>query len=228
MKCLILAATALGELNVDLLKQYRAWTQQYEKDAQEANEAAKHYADLAKAVIPDVEKLAHKLGEDEMKRIGVYTWAHAAWQFEKMLENRAPQEAAKAAAEAAAPFNKAVADYQKAQTGYDTTAQMYALRVGMDFDLAKKLRTYAMQYKLQGNEEMEQTYEAQAQLLGKQVETFGGLAKQYSHMAHKIHNAIPIIQRDAGAAGAYAAYFKNPTNAIPPEHAFPFTVAPPI
>jgi len=229
MKCLILFAVALGleKKNPAFLARYTEMTEQYEKDAEEANEAAKHYDELAKEAVPGVKKLTDKLVDEEMKRIGVATWAHAAWDFEKMLKNPAPREAAKAAAEAAKPYNKAVADYQNAQTGYDTTAQMYALRVGMDFDQAKKLRTYANQFKLEGNKEMEQTYETQAALLAKQAETYGGLAEQYRTMALRIHNVIPVLQKEAGAAGAYAAYFKNPTNAMPPEHAFLYTVAPP-
>jgi len=230
MKLILLSLVAASgaEKGNPLLELYRKWTVQYEADAQEAAKAAAHYAQLAREAVPNAVKEAHALGESEMNRIGVNTWAHAAWDFEKMLTNPAPAEGAKAAAEAAAPFNKAVAGYQKAQTAYDQTAQGYALRVGMDDNLAKKLMTYSNQYKLQGNTEMADTYKTQATLLMNQAENFASLATSYTAMATKIHNVIPILQKDAGAAAGYAAYFKNPTNAIPPEHAFPFTIAPPL
>eukprot|EP00397_Hematodinium_sp_SG-2012_P063054 GEMP01086289.1.p1 GENE.GEMP01086289.1~~GEMP01086289.1.p1 ORF type:complete len:239 (+),score=80.45 GEMP01086289.1:117-833(+) len=211
-----------------LLERYREWTLQYGKDANDAAVEAKHYAQMARDAVPAAVEAAHALGESEMDRIGVNTWAHAAWQFEKMLTNTAPVEAAKAAAKAAAPFNKAVAAYRKSQSAYDQTAQAYALRVGLDDTLAKKLMTYSNQYKLQGNKELEDTYKAQATLLANQAENYADVASQYSQMATKLHNAIPILQKDAGTAGMYAAYFKNPTNALPPEHTFPFTVAPPL
>jgi len=211
-----------------LMEMYHKWTLQYERDAVDAAAAAKHYAQLAHEAVALAQKEAHVLGANEMMRIGVNTWAHAAWQFEKMLTNSAPAQAAKAATAAAAPFNKIVEDYKAAQGAYDSTAQGYALRVGMDDALAKKLMTYSNQYKLQGDKDMEETFKTQATLLANQAENYGNLAKQYTAMAHKIHNVIPILQRDAGMAAGYAAYFKNPTNALPPEHAFPFTVAPPL
>ncbi len=62
----------------------------------------------------------------------------------------------------------------QAQTAYDTTAQGYALRIGMDQDAAKKLQTYANQYKLEGNTERSNTYAGQAALLMKQAENYRG------------------------------------------------------
>lgn len=229
MNCFLLFVVGLsiGKKDPTFLARYEEMTEKYEKDAKEANEAARHYSELAKEALPGLQKRADEIVGDEFERLGVGAWARAAWGFQKMLWNPAPREAAKAAAEAAKPYNKAVADYTRAQTGYDTTAQMYALRVGMDYDQAKKLRTYANQYKLEGNKEMEETFETQAQLLGKQAETYSGLAEKYRNVALRIHNVIPELQKEAGAAGAYAAYQKNPTNAMPPEHAFRYTVAPP-
>jgi hypothetical protein len=158
----------------------------------------------------------------------VPVWGHATWEIEKMLENKAPAKAAAAAAKAAAPFMKAAGEYQKAQTAYDGAAQGYALRVGMDQDAAKKLQSYANQYELEGNKEMSKTYQEQASLLMKQAENYRDTAVEYNKMALRLHNVINTIQADAGKAGAYAAYPFNPGNSMPPEHVFPFTVAPPF
>jgi len=216
---------AQGNPAIDI---YRKWTKQYEKDAEEAEAAAKMYSKMAKDAVAQSKADAHTIAAAEMNRVGVNTWAHSAWIFEKMFTNPKPGRAAIAAGKAAAPFNKIVGDYAAAQAAYDGTAQAYSLRVGMDQDLAKKLMTYSNQYALQGNKEMSDTYNAQATLLMSQATNFANVAKSYNTMANKIHAVIPQIQSMAGQAAGYAAYWENPTNDMPAEHVFPFTIVPPL
>merc|ERR1719160_2146804 len=105
-----------------------------------------------------------------MKRIDMPTWAHAAWDFEKMLTNPLPGRAAAAAAKAAAPIDATAADYVKSEKIYDGASQAYAERVGMDQGLAKQLATYANQYRLQGDEVLAKTYGEQSTELMKQAQ----------------------------------------------------------
>lgn len=207
---------------------YRRWTKQYEKDAAEANKAAQMYAKMANDAVAQAKGDASKLAAVEMNRVGVNTWAHAAWAFEGMLTNPKPGKAAVAAGKAVVPFNKAVGQYASAQAAYDLAAQGYTLRVGMDQDLAKKLMTYSNQYALQGNKELAENYNNQATLLMSQAENYAGVAKQYNGLANRLKNVIPAIQNMAGQAAVYAAYWENPLNDIPAEHVFPFTIAPPL
>ena len=73
----------------------------------------------------------------------------------------------------------------------------------MDQAAAKKLQTYANQYKLEGNTEMANTYAGQASLLMKQAENYKNVAQGYTKMALKLNAVIPTIQADAGKAAAY-------------------------
>jgi len=216
---------AAGNPAVDL---YRKWAKQYETDAEAAEAAAKMYAKMAQEAVPIAVKSTTGLTASELQRIGVGTWAHATWQFEQMLENPKPGKAAMAAAAAAAPFSKSVNDYAKSELAYDGAAQGYALRVGMDQALAKKLATYANQYRLEGKTEMADAYVTQSRTLAAQAKTFSETSKDYNKMAAKIYGVIPVLQGMAGAAGAFAAYKENPANDMPPEHVFPFTVVPPL
>jgi len=214
-------------VNPVILK-YKRMTLQYLADAKAAAQDAKRYEEMIKAAAPGVVSETSAESSKELARIGVPVWGHATWEIEKMLTNTAPAKAAAAAAKAAAPFMKAAGEYQKAQTAYDATAQGYVLRIGMDQDAAKKLQTYANQYKLEGNTEMSNTYAGQAALLMKQAENYRDTAVEYHKMATRLHAVINSIQADAGKAGAYAAYPLNPGNSFGPEHVFPFTVAPPF
>lgn len=206
---------------------YRRWTKQYLRDAEQANAAAQHYAELTKAAIEPIEQETKKEAAAEMQRVGVREWGHATMQFEQLLENKQAANAARAAASASAPFMAAAGKYQQAQLAYDAAAQGYTLRVGADIARARKLQSVANQYALEGQKELAATYGGQAAVLLKQATSFRGMAEQYHGMATRLHNVIPGIQKDAGAAAAYAAYPENPGNAAGPEHAFAFTVAPP-
>lgn len=209
---------------------YRRWTEQYEKDAVEAEQAAELYTAMAEeaAQAPALVAETHALGKAELSRIGVRTWAHATWQVEQMLKDPTAAQGAAAGAKAAAPFNKAYGAYVASQNAYNGAATGYALRVGMDKAAAKKLVTVANQYALEGNKEMHDTYALQANLLMEQAEKFKGMANDYQAMSTKIFYAEPIIQSMAGTAGTFAAWQKNPTNKFGPEQVYPFTVEPPL
>lgn len=207
---------------------YRRRTLQYEKDAKEAEKAAAMYAKMAQDAVKQSVQDTKAIVPQEFGRIGLDTWAHAAWQFEQMLTDPKPGLAAKAAAKAAKPYNEAYAEYAKAQASYNSAAAGYAIRAGMDQKEAKKLQTYSDQYHLQGNKELGDKYGAEATLLMKQAENFQGFANNYQGMAQRIFGALPTIQNMAGQAGAYAAWEKNPTNNMPAAHVFPFTITPPL
>jgi len=211
-----------------LLTYYRKETKSYERDAVEAEKAAKMYAKMAEEAVPIAAKAATTITKEEMSRINIDTWAHAAWQFEQMLTNPLPGKAAAAAAAAAAPLEKTVAGYAKAEAAYDVTAQEYANRVALDTDLSKKLMTYAHQYALQGNKEMSDAYTEQSTLLMNQASKFSDISKSYNKMATKIYNVIPILQGMAGTTGTFAAWKVDPGSSLPAEHVFPFTPAPPL
>jgi len=211
-----------------LLTYYRRETKQYEIDAKEAEKAAWMYAKMSQEAVPMAVADAKKIAAQEAKRIDVDTWAHAAWDFEKLLTNPLPGKAAAAAAAAAAPIDKIVGEYANAEAAYDGTSQEYANRVAMDVDLSKKLITYAHQYQLQGNDEMAKAYQTQSTLLMKQATKFSDISKSYNKMATKIFNVIPILQGMAGTTGAFAAWKVDPGNSLPAEHVFPFTPVPPL
>jgi len=207
---------------------YRRWTLQYEKDAVEAEKAAEMYSKMTQDVLKNSKETTAAITAGELQRIGADTWAHSAWQFEQMLTDPLPGKAALAAAKAAAPYGKAYTQYAAAQAQYNAAATGYALRVGMDQKLAKQLQTYSDQYRLQGEKVMADSYKSQATLLMKQATSFQGLATDYQSMATRIFGALPTIQNMAGQAGAYAAWQVNPANNLPPQHAFPFTIVPPL
>lgn len=211
-----------------LLEQYRKWTLQYQADASEASQAAAYYAQqtkmLEEKVSPgSIDELMHK----KLVSDGVNTWAYAAWAVQGMLEDQAPVRAAKAAAEAAAPYNAAYAAYDKAKTQFNTAAVGYALRAKQDADLARNLMSYSNQFRAQGNDGQAEVYKGQAHSLMKQAEKFKGLADKDTVMAEKIYGVLPSIQGWAGKAGAAAAYDENPLGNLPAKDIFPFTVVPP-
>lgn len=207
---------------------YGRQTKQYLMDAVEAEKAAKMYAKMAAAVVPKAVKTAAVLTTQEMSRIDMPTWAHAAWEFEKMLTNPLPAKAAAAAAKAAAPIDATAAAYVKSEKIYDQASQDYATRVGMDEALAKQLATYANQYRLQGDKVLANTYAEQSTLLMNQADTFAKISQKYNKMANKIKDVVPVIQDMAGMHGASAAWKVDPDNTLPLEHVFPFTPVPPI
>jgi len=211
-----------------LLAMYRKYTMQYQKDAKEAYESAKHYSEETQklADAANAKDLGVKVRQ-KLKDQGVSDWAYAAWTVQGMLNDPAPVKAGAAAAKAAAPYNAAYAAYDKAKVQYDSAAQGYALRAKQDAGLAHQLMSYSNQFKLQGNTEQANTYKGQSQGLMAQADKFKGLANTYSETAAKIYGVLPSIQSWAGNAGAMAAYEENPLGALPAKEIFPFTVVPP-
>jgi hypothetical protein len=211
-----------------VLSLYRDWTLQYAKDATEANKAAQMYAKMSQSLLNGpLKQTTASLTQQEMGRIGIKTWGHAVYEFEKMLQNDGGTRAAAAAAKAAAPYNKLVGDYVKAQGIYDSTAMGYALRITLDVPLAKKLVTYANQYRLQGDNKMADNYDNQASSLMGQAENMARISKGYFKTAMRLNAIAPGIQKMAGIAGAKAAYMVGPP-VIPQSHLFPFTPVPPL
>lgn len=212
-----------------VLNLYLQETLQYEKDAAEAEKAAAMYQKMTHDVLQGPLKAdTSGLTAMEMGRIGVNNWGHAVLSFEDMLHAKAGALAAAAAAKAAKPYNDAVAAYAKAQGAYDSTAMAYDLRIPSDEANARKLITYANQYRLQGNDGMADKYDNMATAYVEQAETFAGQARSYYNMAVKINGATPGIQKMAGIAGTKAAWMKDPAGTIPQSHLFPFTPVPPL
>mmetsp|Transcript_1187 Transcript_1187/g.2594 ORF Transcript_1187/g.2594 Transcript_1187/m.2594 type:complete len:274 (-) Transcript_1187:81-902(-) len=208
-----------------LLDNYRRMAVAYEKDAQEAEVAAEKYSYMTQAALGGAVKQAVNT---EMERLHVRPWANAVWQFERMLRDPRPANAAAKASEAAAPYEKEFNVYVDRQHKFDAAAQQYALRVRADGELAKNLATYSNQYRLEGDSEKADEFKVQAQTLMNQVASEQSLAKQYHAMAQQIFKKLPDIQKMAGQAAEYAAWKENPAGALPTAQLLPFTVAPPL
>lgn len=213
-----------------LLTQYRSQTVQYEKDAEEAAKSAAMYAQMTKEAVDGgtVESQAHSLGGAEMNRIGVGLWAHAAWEFEKLLRDNRAALQAKAAKAASAPFKKAAAAYEVTQGEYDAASQEYSDRALEQGPYAQKLMSYANQYRLQGDEETAETYENQAHQLMGQAENFANIAKEYYQKAVEINNLFPMFRKQGKTAGKFAKFLVYKKKPIAKEQLFPFTIVPPI
>lgn len=207
---------------------YRRWALQYERDAQEAEQAAKYYAQKTKDAVGPAVNNVPPIATTNVYNTKADVWTRATLKVQQMLNDPRPAKAAAAAAKAAEPYNKAYAEYDASKAAYSSAAVGYGLRAQMDSKLAKQLQTYSSQYRLQGNKDMADTYDAQSRTLMTQAENYKKKAEEYDETAQKIYRALPQIQAMAGKAGAYAAYEENPTNMFTPEHVFPFTVAPPL
>jgi hypothetical protein len=211
-----------------LLDMYQRMTEQYAKDAEEAEKAAAKYTKMTEDAIPGIKTAAHQIGAQELDRIHVKPWASAAWAFERKLLDPRAAKAGAAIGKATAPFAKAEGEYRKSQAAYDLTSQGLMLRATGDSGLAKKIMALSNQYQLEKKTDLANNYKSQAETLMKQSRGFGDLAKSYTVMAHKIAGAIPSIQASAGKAAAFAAYAENPTGDLPAKDLWPFTVVPPI
>lgn len=213
-----------------LLSLYRRDTLQYKEDAEEANKAAAMYAQMTKEAVQSgqVASMAQSLGGAEMNRIGVGTWAHAAWEFEKLLRDNTAALQSKAAKEAKAPFVKAEGEYLAAQDSYDVAAQDYGTKVAENQQFANAFQTYANQYRLEGDEETAEKYENEVAQLNGQSENLANLARAYYTKAVKINNLIPRITKWGKAAAKFAKFTVANKNPIGKEHLFPFTIMPPI
>merc|ERR1719181_347185 len=120
---------------------------------------------MTKEAIPHVRQEAETLGNAEMDRIHIKSWASAA---------------------AMAPYKKAEADYAASQAAYDTTSQLLMLRANGDTGLSKKIMAHANQYALEGKTTEAADFKLQAETLNKQSLGFAHLAKSYTIMAKKI------------------------------------------
>merc|ERR1719160_2186455 len=134
------------------------------------------------------------LTSQEINRVGAKLWAHAVYMFEKMLTDNSGSIGAAAAAKGGIPYQKVVDAYVKQQGVYDVAAQGYALRVGEILPVAKKLMTYANQFRLQGNEKTASDYDNQATSLMKQAESFAANSKANYEMATELNLAAPGMQ----------------------------------
>jgi hypothetical protein len=211
-----------------LLALYRKYTMQYQKDALEAYGAAKMYAEMTQQLSNSINEIEIQgRVKEKMLAMGVDNWAYAAWAVQGMLNDPVPGQAAKAAAEAAAPYNAAFAAYDKSKVQYNTAATGYALRAKQDAELSQQLMSYSNQFRVQGDTTEADQYKGQSVSLMKQAEKFKGLANQYQETAEKIYGVLPSLQSWAGKAGAEAAYEANPLGALPAKEIFPFTVVPP-
>jgi len=208
-----------------LLEKYREWTLAYERDAWEAEEAARKYSMMAQSVGSGGAELAVN---QELRRLKVKPWANAVWQFEAKLRDPRPAKAAAAAGEAVKPYEEQFQAYAHRQKDFEAAAQVLAQRVNSDTDLAKSLATYSNQYSFEGNAKRANEFKQQAKTLMQQAKGEKALAEQYHEMAGQLHAALPKIHEMAGMAAAYAEYGQNPDGALPASHLAPYTVAPPV
>lgn len=215
-----------------VLQLYVEETRQYEKDATEAEKAAEMYAKMSQELISQgaLQAQTSSLTQGEMGRVHAKQWAHSVYTFEKMLTEPLGSIAAGAFVKGGAPYSKLVADYTKQQGVFDVAAQGYALRVGEILPVAKKLMTYANQYRLQGNDKQADDYDNQATSLMSQAEAFASNSKANYEMATELNLVVPGIQKMVGIAGTKAAYdaIKGAPMPIPQSHLFPFTPVPPL
>merc|ERR1719160_2206657 len=170
------------------------------------------------------------LTKGEINRVGAKLWAHAVYMFEKMLTDNSGSIGAAAAAKGGIPYQKVVDAYVKQQGVYDVAAQGYALRVGEILPVAKKLMTYANQFRLQGNDKNADDYDNQATSLMKQADSFAGASRSAYKMATELNLVTPGIQKMMGIAAVKAGWMarKGAPLPIPQSHLFPFTPVPPL
>lgn len=215
-----------------VLQLYVQETKQYEKDAEEAQKAAEMYSKMSQELITQgaLKGQTQALTKGEMSRVHAKLWAHSVYTFEKMLTDKTGSVAAAAFPKGGAPYQKMVVAYTKQQGVFDVAAQGYALRVGEILPVAKKLMTYANQYRLQGNDKQADDYDTQATSLMSQAEAFASNSKANYEMATELNLQVPGIQKMVGIAGTKAAYdaVKGAPMPIPQSHLFPFTPVPPL
>jgi hypothetical protein len=215
-----------------VLQLYVSETLQYEKDATEAEKAAEMYATMSKELITKgaLKAQTSAITQGEMGRVHAKAWAHSVYTFEKMLTDPTGSIDAAGAAKGAAPYAKIVDAYVKQQGVFDVAAQGYALRVGEILPVAKKLMTYANQFRLQGDDKNADDYDNQAVSLMKQADSFAGASKSAYKMATELNLVTPGIQKMQGIAAVKAGYDarKGAPMPIPQSHLYPFTPVPPL
>lgn len=209
------------------LELYRRTTAAYLRQAREAEEDARFYAQKTQEQLSLGAAQTRSRVAGALRSRAVDTWAFAAWAVQKMLDDPAPAKAAAAAEKASAPYEERLVEYEKAKSDYGSAAQSYAERANEEANQARELQGYSNQYKLQGNPMMSETYEAQAKMLMNQAEAHKGLATDYSSTANKIFAAIPKIQDWAVKAKKYAYFLENPTNKLEAKDVYPYIVVPP-
>merc|ERR1719453_2130308 len=180
-----------------VLQLYVQEAKQYEKDATEAEKAAEMYATMSKELITKgaLKAQTQAITRGEMGRVHAKNWGHSVYVFEKMLTDPTGSIDAAGAAKGAAPYAKIVNAYVKQQGVFDVAAQGYALRVGEILPVAKKLMTYANQFRLQGNNKQADDYDNQATSLMGQAEAFAANSKADFKMATELNLQVPGIQK---------------------------------
>lgn len=229
LACLLAQARAVdAAARNPLLAQYRRETLAYERDAREAEAAAANYAQRAKSMIYGGGSAAKVSALEGLRDLKAKVWANAAWRVEHMLTDPAAAKAGPAAAEARAPYMAAYKDYEAKQGQYDAAAQGYAARANGDADSARQLLSYANQYRLEGNEATAGMFAQQSTAMMRHAAQMKEMAVKYEDTARKIHGALPTIEAMAGQAAARAAWLADPAGGVAPEHALPYTIAPPV
>mmetsp|Transcript_84641 Transcript_84641/g.248167 ORF Transcript_84641/g.248167 Transcript_84641/m.248167 type:complete len:274 (+) Transcript_84641:110-931(+) len=219
--------TTSSEKANPLIARYRELARHYRDDAREAEAAAALWAARSRAAVYGGGRATHMNTQKEMERQGATSLARSVAAVDRMLRDPRPRRAAEAAQRAARPYEEAAEEYRAAGGSYAASANGYALRADNDLALAKQLRAYADQHRLQGGDAAVEPFLKQSQLLVEQAQEFREVATTYSAKSKKIKEALPDIERMAKSASDYAAWTENSVGAVPPHEIYTFTVAPP-
>ena len=94
-------------------------------------------------------------------------------------------------------------------------------RAESDSKLAKQLFATSNQYASEGDGKQAEELRGQARNLMQQAEVLTQEAHATHATAAKLHDAIPVIQKEAQKAAAYAGFQSNPGNAQPVRYVVP-------
>ena len=94
-------------------------------------------------------------------------------------------------------------------------------RAESDSEMAKKLFATSNQYASEGDGPMAEELRQQARNLMQQASLLSQEASETHGKAAKLHDAVPIIEKEAEKAAAFASFQKNPTNAQPARYVVP-------
>eukprot|EP00929_Paragymnodinium_shiwhaense_P024408 TRINITY_DN15023_c0_g1_i1.p2 TRINITY_DN15023_c0_g1~~TRINITY_DN15023_c0_g1_i1.p2 ORF type:complete len:272 (-),score=81.44 TRINITY_DN15023_c0_g1_i1:106-921(-) len=207
---------------------FRRRAEQYERDAEDAEKAAEHYAKLAQDAVHTSEAQVPARVMAKLKEAHVNEWARAALHMERLMDDPRPKAAVEAGLKARAIYDKRWNQYVAAEATYGEAARGYNLRANMDSEQASQLRAYGDQLKLEGDAGSAATYSKQAQLLDDQADKLKKVARNYGTMEGKIRNAADQIESMASKAEKFAQWQANPSG-TPGDGDLPtYTIAPPL
>jgi len=207
---------------------FRRRAEQYERDAEEAEAAAQHYANLAQKAVAESSATVAGRTMKKLQDAGVNAWARAALHVERMMDDPRPGVAANAGLKARGIYDKRFNQYLKAGAQYGDAARGYNLRAGMDKTQAKQLRAYGEQLKLEGDGESAKTYDKQAELLDEQADKLKKVSENYAGMSGRIATASEQIEAMAAKAEKFAQWQANPAGVPGDGDLWTYTIAPPI